>query len=57
MEKDNFTGQKLITSTLAMLNLQTMIPIMKLIQFFNQELQCHCTTDFEFVYYFNRNMQ
>ncbi len=36
--KDNFIGQKSITSTLTMLNLLTMIPIVKLVWFFNQEL-------------------
>ncbi len=65
MAKDNFTGLKSTISTLKVLNPQTMIPIMKLIQFFNQELhdsphessQCHSTIDFEFVYCVHRNVQ
>jgi len=65
MAKDNFTGLKLTTSTLKMLNPQTMIPIMKLIWFFNQELhdsphessKCHSTIDFDFVYCVHRKVQ
>jgi hypothetical protein len=44
-----------------MLNLLTVIPIVKLVRFFNQELhesphecsKCHSATDFKFVYCFN----
>ncbi len=65
MAKDNFTGQKSTISTLKMLNPQTIIPIMNLIRFFNQELhdsphecsQCHSAIDFEFVYCVHRNVQ
>jgi hypothetical protein len=65
MAKDNFTGPKSTISTLRMLNPRTMIPIMKMIQFFNQELhdsphecsQCHSAIDFEFVYCVHCNVQ
>jgi hypothetical protein len=62
MEKDNYTGLKSITSPH---NLLTMIPIMKLIRFFSQELhdsphecsKCHSSIDFEFVYCVHRYVQ
>ena len=37
MAKDNFIGQKLITLTPTTLKPQTVIPIMKLVRFFNPE--------------------
>jgi hypothetical protein len=65
MAKDNFTGQKLTILTLKMLKPQTVIPIVKLVRFFNSEpyesphngSKCHSSTDFKFVYCFNRYVQ
>jgi hypothetical protein len=65
MAKDNFIGQKLITLTPTTLKPQTVIPIMKLVRFFNPEpyesphkgSKCHSSTDFKFVYYFHRYVQ
>ena len=62
MAKDNYTGLKSKTSPH---NLLPMIPIMKLIRFFSQELhdsphersQCHSAIDFEFVYCVHRYVQ
>ena len=62
MAKDNYTG---LRSTTSPHNLLTMIPIMKLIRFFSQELhdsphecsKCHSSIDFEFVYCVHRYVQ
>jgi hypothetical protein len=51
--------------TLKMLKPQTVIPIVKLVRFFNSEpyesphegSQCHSSADFKFVYCFHRNVQ
>ncbi len=65
MAKDNFIGPKSTTLTLKMLKPQTVIPIVKLVQFFNSEpyesphegSQCHSAADFKFVYCFHCNVQ